>query len=1086
MIQGMEVRWLGPLEVRDGQGDGARVVAIPGQRLRLLLGRLALQPGGWVSADALMATVWAEDPPADPTNSLQSLVSRLRRVLGHPDLVEQSPAGYRLALTADAVDGTRFARLVAEASRLLEAGRDADAADAVDRALALWRGDPLPDDTSVEADAVRASLDDLRLQALRDRARLAVRAGRAADVVAELDELAGAYPLREDLVATLMDALVAAGRPAEALAAYEGVRSTLAEILGTDPSPALREKHLAVLRLADRPAAPGTNLRAALTSFVGRDDDVRAVLGRLRAARLVTVVGAGGSGKTRLAQEVAAGVLRDQGIGAEPAVPDGAWLVELAPVTEPTGVAQAVLDALGVRDVALPEGLGERRHREGRERLMELLAGARMLLVVDNCEHLVDAVADLLEELLGRCPGVRVLATSREPLGIAGEVLQPLGPLPVPPEGADLVDAEESPALRLFVDRARAVDPDVELDRAAVEIVRRLDGLPLAIELAAARLRALSTEEVAARLADRFRLLTGGRRTATPRHRTLRAVVEWSWDLLSDVEREVAEHVGVFASGATPEAVAAVCPSWVGVGGAGGEADVVDVLQALVDKSLLVADRTPTGTRFRMLETLREYGTEQLAERGLLTAARAAHAAYFARLVARADTALRGHRQLEALRLLDTEHEDVLAAVRYLADSGDASGSLDFVLRLGWYWMVRENADEARRWLRVALDVPGAGECSQAPTARGVLAVLSMSSADVRSADVRRDDMVQIAGRIRASALDHPLAAILPPLLLMFADEREASAAELGPALAHPEPWVRAAARMMRVAIAENDGDVETMRHDVEASVEEWAAIGDGWGIATALATRGQLRTMDGDLQGAADDFQVALRHITDLGSTNDHTMITMRLADLRLRAGRPDEARALAAAMSEGPGYGSGELLRKLMTTVVTASIAMYDDDEREMSSAYDELLALLATLEPPTLIMAHGGAVGDAVSALLALRLSGPGRAREHLRAAYAHGLITQDRPIMAVVAVSVAYWLRSLGSTADAARMLGIATRLRGAEDATSPMISRLTEDLRADPGADFDRRYAQGRALDPLVALAEVDPARYDTTPAGALR
>jgi predicted ATPase/DNA-binding SARP family transcriptional activator len=1069
----VEVCWLGPLEVRDRSDGEARIVPVPGQRLRLLLGRLALHPGTWASADALVGAVWAEDPPADPTNSLQSLVSRLRRALGRPQIVEQSPAGYRLALDADEVDGTRFARLVAEGSRLLEAGRDAEAAAAVDEALALWRGDPLPDDASVEADGVRAWIDDLRVQALRERARLALRAGRAVDVVADLDELAVAYPLREDLVVPLMDALVAAGRPA----------ATLAEPLGTDPSPALREKHLAVLRLADRPAAPATNLRAALTSFVGRDDDVRAVRARLSAARLVTVVGAGGSGKTRLAQEVAAGVLHHQLAGGEPAVPDGVWLVELAPVTEPTGIAQAVLDTLGVRDVALPDALSERRHREARERLMELLAKARMLLVVDNCEHLVDAVADLLDELLGRCPGVRVLATSREPLGIAGEVLQPLGPLPVPAEGADLVEAADSAALRLFVDRARAVDPDIGLDEAAVEIVRRLDGLPLAIELAAARLRALSTAEIAVRLADRFRLLTGGRRTATPRHRTLRAVVEWSWDLLSDTEREVAEHLSVFASGATAEGVAAVSPSWRG--GDAAELDVVDVLQALVEKSLVIADRTPTGTRFRMLETLREYGAERLAEQGLLPAARAAHAAHFSRLVARADTWLRGPRQLEGLRLFDTEHEDVLAALRYLADSGDSSGSMDLVLHLAWYWMIRENADEARRWLRVALDVPGAGERPQAPAARGVLTVLSMAAGDVRWENVRRDDMVEIAGEMRASTFDHPVVAILPPLLLMFAEEREAAAAALRPALTHRDPWVRAGARMMRIAAAENDGDIGTMRQQAEESVTEWTALGDGWGIANALATRGQLRTMDGDLHGAVEDLHEALRHVAELGSTNDHIMISMRLADLRLRVGRPDEARKLAESMSAGHGYGAGEVLRNVMTTIVRASIAMYEGDEPAMRGTYDELVELLATLGPPTLFMAHAGAVAEATAALLALLLKRTEAAREHLRSAHAQGLLTQDRPIMAVVAVAVAYWLKAVGSAAGAARMLGIGTRLRGAEDATSPMINSLTETLRAHLGGEFDRRYAEGLALDPPEALAQVDPARYGTTTAGAL-
>jgi predicted ATPase/DNA-binding SARP family transcriptional activator len=1080
----VEVRWLGPLEVHDRRGGTTHVVAVPGQRLRLLLGRLAVHPGAWVSADTLIDTVWGEDAPADPTNSLQSLVSRLRRALGRPELVEQSPAGYRLALDAEAVDGTRFARLVAEASRLLDAGSDAEATDAVDEALALWRGEPLPDDTSIEADAVRATFDDLRLQALRDRARLAVRAGRAGDVVADLEELAAAYPLREDLVVALLDALVAAGRPAEALAAFEHARTTLAETLGTDPSPALRQKHLDVLRLADRPAAPATNLRAALTSFVGRDDDVRAVRSRLISSRLVTVVGAGGSGKTRLAEEVAGGLLRDQLAAAEPAVPDGAWLVELTPVTEPTGVPQAVLDALGVRDVALPEALGDRRHREARERLMELLATARVLLVVDNCEHLVDAVADVVEELLGRCPGVRVLATSREPLGIAGEVLQPLGPLPVPQEDADLAEAADSPALRLFADRARAVDPTAPLDEYAVEIVRRLDGLPLAIELAAARLRALSTAEIAARLADRFRLLTGGRRTATPRHRTLRAVVEWSWDLLSDVEREVAEHVSVFAAGATPEGVAAVCPSWRDGDLGGAELDVVDVLQTLVDKSLLVAERTPIGTRFRMLETLREYGTERLADRGLLTTARAAHAAHVSRLVTAADALLRGPRQLEALRLLDGEHDDVLAALRYLGDSGDAAGALDLAVHLGWYWAIRENGQEAGRWLRFVLDVPGAGDCPEAPFARGMLKVLAFGSEDPKSEWIRLD-MSEIADTLRREPIVHPVAAILPPLLLIFADQREASAAALGPVIAHPDAWVRAAARMMRIAVAENAGDVAGMRPDADASVAEWTALGDAWGMANALATRGQVRTMDGDLRGAAEDLGHALQQVAELGSTNDHVVISMRLADLKLRAGQPDEARRLAESMAAGRGYGPGEFLPRLMSTIVRASIAMYEDDEPAMRRAYDDLTALLASMGEPTQFMAHGGAVAEAVVALLALRLGWLERARDHLGASHEQALLTQDRPIMAMAAVAVAHWLQALGSAADAARMLGIGARLRGSDDHTSLLIAALTEKLRAELGAGFDRQYTEGAALDPDDAVSMVDPARYDTSPAGAL-
>src|SRR3954452_15796366 len=273
-------------------------------------------------------------------------------------------------------------------------------------------------------------------------------------------------------------------------------------------------------------------------------------------------------------------------------------------------------------------------------------------------------------------------------------MLYPLGPLAVPAEHVLPAEAASSPAVRLLLDRARAVDPDVVLDASVVEIVRRLDGLPLAIELAAARLRVLSPAEVAERLADRVRLLTGGRRTATPRHRTLRAVVEWSWDLLTPLEREVAEHFSVFASGATEEGVAAVAPSWRQ--GSPPE-DLGDVLHALVDKSLLTATRAAEGTRFRMLETLREYGAERLAEQGLITAARTAHARWFLDLVRAQDVRLRGAAQLAALDAIDAERDDVLAALRFLGDTGDGAGAVDLVVHLGWYWL-RESGREATRW----------------------------------------------------------------------------------------------------------------------------------------------------------------------------------------------------------------------------------------------------------------------------------------------------------------------------------------------------------------------------------------------------
>ncbi|MET8973978.1 ATP-binding protein, partial [Streptomyces hydrogenans] len=404
--------------------------------------------------------------------------------------------------------------------------------------------------------------------------------------------------LDEPLQVLRIRALRDAGRAAEALAAYEEVRRTLADRLGADPGPGLRALHEDLLA-AETPApartapAPG-NLRARLTSFVGRDEEIAALRQDLAAARLVTLLGPGGAGKTRLSQEAAERVADTW--------PDGVWAAELAPVRDPEAVPEAVLAALGARETVL-RGAGAEELRTAGDplsRLVEHCAGRRMLLLLDNCEHVVGAAARLAESLLARCPGVRILATSREPLGVPGERLRPLGPLP------------EATALRLLGERGVAARPGFEVGEdpvAAREIVRRLDGLPLAIELAAARLRMLSARQIADRLDDRFRLLTSGARTVLPRQQTLRAVVDWSWELLEGPERAVLRRLAVFTGGCDLEAAEAVCAGPEG-------ADVLDVLGALVDKSLVVSAPEESGTRFRLLETVAEYAGERLDEAG--------------------------------------------------------------------------------------------------------------------------------------------------------------------------------------------------------------------------------------------------------------------------------------------------------------------------------------------------------------------------------------------------------------------------------------------------------------------------------------
>jgi DNA-binding SARP family transcriptional activator len=528
----VQVAILGPVEAR----EGTQVLPVTGARLRRLLLRLAVDAGRTVPPAELVDAVWGQEPPAEVPNALQSLVSRLRRALGGASTVQQVPGGYRLVVDPADVDAHRFAQLVTSGRRALAAGDPDRAAADLRAALELWRGQAL-----VEADGADYAIglatrwEQQRLDAVADRVDADLALGRAADVVAELDQLVDAHPLRERFTSQLMTALTQSGRPAEALAAYERARSYLADQLGTDPSPGLQQQHLALLRAGSDDAPPGgastrrTNLRTELSTFIGRGDELKRVDELVATGRLTTIVGPGGAGKTRLSSRVAAGWV-DR-------MPDGVWFVELAPVTDQVDIAPTILGSLGLRENALLERRPERRSRDALERLLDALSDATCLLVVDNCEHLVDGVAGVVDTLLARCPGLRVLTTSREPLGIAGESLCVLRSLELPQTGSTATQANEHEAVQLFADRAASVRADFAVDEttvdAVVEIVRRLDGLPLAIELAAARLRVLPVAEIAARLGDRFSLLTGGSRTALPRHRTLRAVVQWSWDVLS-------------------------------------------------------------------------------------------------------------------------------------------------------------------------------------------------------------------------------------------------------------------------------------------------------------------------------------------------------------------------------------------------------------------------------------------------------------------------------------------------------------------------------------------------------------------------
>ncbi|HKA03565.1 MAG TPA: BTAD domain-containing putative transcriptional regulator, partial [Acidimicrobiales bacterium] len=482
----MEIRLLGAVEVVDDRG---RVQSVRGAHLRTLLVTLALRCGEVVSSDRLVDTLWGEETPGDALNALQRHVSSLRRLLGRPEVVRRRAPGYVLDLDRSAVDALRFEALLTEGRAAMDAGDSASARAVLAAALSLWRAESFPEDSATaHARADAARLEEERLTAIEARVDADLALGRHVDVVAELESLVRRHRFREHLVGQLMRALAASGRQAEALRAFHAARTMLVDELGIEPSPALQAVEAAVLAqtgaepdgAATPNPRPATNLRSPLTSLIGRRTELAAVEGLLAARRLVTLVGAGGAGKTRLALEAAR---------MWPATGDGAvWMVELAEVTDADGLIPAIAATLDVPDDTSAPGPWCRRSPR---RVTALLRQQPTLLVLDNCEHLVDEVARCSRELLEACPTLRILATSREALGVIGEARYEVLPLP-------LADAVE-----LFTERARVVAPwlssdalaQVEVHRSLEQICATLDGLPLAVELAAARLSAMTVEE---------------------------------------------------------------------------------------------------------------------------------------------------------------------------------------------------------------------------------------------------------------------------------------------------------------------------------------------------------------------------------------------------------------------------------------------------------------------------------------------------------------------------------------------------------------------------------------------------------------
>ncbi|MBP2330835.1 putative ATPase/DNA-binding SARP family transcriptional activator [Kibdelosporangium banguiense] len=812
---------LGPLTVRTEAGAP---VTVPGVKVRALLAVLLVHRGEPVSADKLIDELWGDDPPRNAPGALQVKVSQLRKALGGRELVVSRPSGYVLAVGPEAVDADMFARLIAD-KRPSEA-------------LKLWRGPAFADfaDEPFAREAIM-QLNELRLSAFEDHAEAQLELGQHSALVGELARLVEQNPLRERLSGALMRALYRSGRQAEALEHYRVLSERLSEELGVDPSPDLARLYQAILRQDSALGGPvGSNLAAPVADLIGRAEAVAEVHRLLGTARLVTLTGVGGVGKTQLALESA----RHR---------DNARMVELAGFDRvgatPDSLAELVSSALGIRDDATSPG-----DAGSAEQLAEALRPKQMLLVLDNCEHLIEPVAELTELLLRSAPALTVLATSREPLGIAGEQLCPVAPLALPED-----DIHQSPAVQLFAARAAALTPSFTITPdnalAIAAICRRLDGLPLALEIAATRVRVLGVHDLAFRLEDRFRVLTSGHRTAPARQQTLRAMIDWSWDLLSPNERAVLRRLAVHAEGCTLSSAEAVCA---------GAGDVLDLLARLVDRSLVITTESAAGVRYRLLETVAAYCRERLVEAGEEADVRHAHACYYVELAEQADGQLRGHDQRLWLERLDAEAGNFRAALATVVRENAAGLGLRLVNALSWYWFLRGRYQEAHRAITnvLSIDAPAA-ERAVAQTWQIVIAFLKGSeNAPLEHAVLGlHDDPAALAraqwllGFVGRSGSPDAAARMISQALPVFRS--------LG------DQWGLAAGLGTLAAIALMRGDLAAARRDATAAMELFGELGDRWGRIQTTEILGQLAEIAGDQQTSGQVQREALHLAEEL-----------------------------------------------------------------------------------------------------------------------------------------------------------------------------------------------------------------------------
>jgi predicted ATPase/DNA-binding SARP family transcriptional activator len=1034
----MEFRILGPLEVWEGD----RRLALGGAKHRALLAILILNANRVVATDRLIELLWGEEPSETVNNTLQVSVSQLRKVLEpdhvrgtpHRVLVSQEP-GYMLRVSPAELDLGRFEQLREEAKRARIDSRLDLAGTSLREALALWRGPPLAD-LALEPFAIAevSRLKELRLQTVEDRIEVDLALGRHADVIGELEGLVAEHPMRERLRGQLMLALYRGGRQAEASDQFHRTRAALVEGLGMEPGPELQKLFKAILNqspsldvgpsVAVRRERRTSNLPLQLTSFIGRAQEMAEIRRLLSQSRLVTVTGAGGVGKTRLAIQIA-NQLDDK-------YHDGVWMVELASVVAPAGLAQAVMAVLGIREQA---------GRPMTDTLTDYLQDREMLLVLDNCEHIIESSAQLVARLLQKCPDLHILTTSREALGVGGELAWRVRSLSLPDAGS-LPPAESLPefeAVALFMDRANIAVGSFALTNEnagpVTEVCQTLDGIPLAIELAAAKLKVLSLAQIAERLSDRFRLLTGGSRTAMPRQQTLRAAIDWSYDLLPETQQATLRRLSVFAGGISLEAAEAVCA-------AEGEieaSDVIDLLADLVAKSLVLVDKERSVARYRLIETVRQYSREKLFEAREAERVRDRHRRNFQLLAEQGEPELRGKNQAAWLERFDLEHDNLRAALAWSIEQEDTDSSLRLVGALGYFWRLRGHRTEGLSWLQRALS-RSAG--SSRPRARALLWATGLTN----------------------DTGDYGQAAIL-------GSESLAISTEVG------DQWGEGYAAQVLGSLAVRLDQFDRGLALFEKSLEAFRRAGDPWGVGFAFYSKGFVSFGTGDYVKAREQLQAGLVLFREVGDGHRIAASQQVLGFVQLCLGNFHEASRLIDE--------SLDPLRQLDKEGYAWSLN-YLGIVARCSKDYDRAAQLLEASLTHFRELNHRQAMGYSLGELgIVARLQGdPIRAdkllKESLKTSHGAG----DRVATAKALEALAALWVEVSELDRAARVLGSAAAVRTAIDAPIEPFEltdheRLIGAIRDALGeARFGTTWTEGEAM-PLeevisLALSEVTP------------